>query len=165
VGSLAKRILKVMEEGRWYTPIEIARRINALTRRAAYVLGVLCKEGLLEKKVVRDTKTGGNFTWYKKVPPSVNPPEVKEDLLVIINALGSPVRFQIIEKLRDYGGLPWSKLKEFVLPEGSEGNFHYHLKTLARAGLINYDSLKDLYYITPLGKRALHAVNSLKEGR
>ncbi|MCS7145483.1 MAG: winged helix-turn-helix domain-containing protein [Nitrososphaerota archaeon] len=84
------------------------------------------------------------------------------EIVQIIKAISSPIRLSIIEALQT-AQMSFSELIKYTRlgEQGAVGKFTYHLKTLMRAGLIEYSSKTRTYSLTSLGKNMLDMVRNL----
>ncbi len=80
-----------------------------------------------------------------------------------MRAVSSPIRLSIIEALNT-SQMNFSELIKYagLSERGDVGKFTYHLKTMLRAGLIEYSSKSRVYSLTPLGRRVVEVVHSLQ---
>lgn len=87
----------------------------------------------------------------------------KSEIASILRAVSSPIRLSIIEALNT-SQMNFSELIKYagLSERGDVGKFTYHLKTMLRAGLIEYSSKSRVYSLTPLGRRVVEVVRSLQ---
>ncbi|MEM2952220.1 MAG: winged helix-turn-helix domain-containing protein [Nitrososphaerota archaeon] len=88
--------------------------------------------------------------------------EKRVEVASILKAVSSPIRLSIIEALNT-SQMNFSELIKYTgLSEQSEvGKFTYHLKTLLRAGLVEYSSRSRVYSLTPLGSVMVEIIHGL----
>ncbi|GBC70477.1 hypothetical protein HRbin02_00244 [Candidatus Calditenuaceae archaeon HR02] len=87
----------------------------------------------------------------------------RAEVASILKAISSPIRLSIIEALST-SQMNFSELMKYAgLSEREDvGKFTYHLKTVLRAGLIEYSGKSRTYSLTPLGRRAVEVVRNLQ---
>jgi len=82
----------------------------------------------------------------------------------LFKSLASPVRLSIIEAL-NVSEMNFSELIKYAgLGEETTGRFTYHLKMLARTGIVKYSSETRTYFLSPLGRALIPLLKSLSRG-
>ncbi|MCD6094963.1 MAG: helix-turn-helix domain-containing protein [Thermoprotei archaeon] len=80
----------------------------------------------------------------------------------ILKALSNPVRLSIISLLNEEGPLSFSNILDRLgLKKEEAGKFHFHLRKLMAAYLVEKDQKTGVYYVTELGRTIISWLNSL----